>query len=218
MKEPLFVGGTLLSNEVYQSKLNEFYGTSEQKWELIYKGTQHGFGPTAFHKHCDGQAPTLIVIESKGGSIFGGFTKLLWSHNRGFKQDTDAFLFTLRNPNDNVPMKFPIAKDQSQHAVYHPGAGYLGEMYDYYLFGFGGDGLNFFNFVESTDYVTGLCRGDLFIAANCNENNCSTIKFPCSYTDTSGHGSKVFNGATYFTVKDIEVYVTKKMDSFTTSK
>lgn len=210
MHEPPFVGGTLLSNKLYQSKLNEFYGIPEQKWELIYKGTKHGFGPTNFHNRCDGQAPTMIVIQSKGGNIFGGFTKLAWSHNRGFKQDTDAFLFTLKNPHDSVPTKFPITKAQSQHAVYHPGAGYLGEMYDYYLFGFGGDGLNWLNFVEGTDYVTGKCRGDLFIAANCNDNTCSTTKFPCSYTDKSGRGDKTFNGVTHFTVIDIEVYTTKK--------
>lgn len=199
-----------MSKNQHQLKLNEFYGNHNQTWKLIYKAAKHGFSAANFHNHCDGEGPTMIIIQSKEEKyLFGGFTQLVWSHNRGFRQDTNAFLFTLTNPHKLPPTKFNINKSNSDNAVYHAGAGYLGELYDFYLFGFGGDGLNWRNFIEGGDSTFGVRRGDLFIASNCNNNSYSNTRFPCSYTDSSGFGDKIFTGTTSFIVGDIEVYTLK---------
>ncbi|CAF1452508.1 unnamed protein product [Rotaria sordida] len=201
-EQQLFVGGTLLSNREHQFKLNEFYGKHNQKWKLVYKAAIHGFSAENFRRHCNGQGPTMIIIESKTGKyLFGAFTKLLWSNQRGYKQDTDSFLFTLTNPHGLLPSKFDINKSHSDHAVYHSGVGYIGEFHDFYLFGFGGDGLNWSNFLNSCDGVLSVRRGDLFIASDCNKNNYSSTKFPCSFIDSHGYGNKTFTGAAKFTVR-----------------
>ncbi|CAF0982060.1 unnamed protein product [Adineta ricciae] len=208
--QTLFVGGTLLSDKQHQLKLNEFYGNRNQTWELVYKATDHGFSTEKFHSRCDGQGPTMIVIQSKEDNfLFGAFTQLIWSRTRGFRQDVNAFLFTLTNPHDLPPTKFSIDKSKSNNAVYHSGAGYLGELYDTYLFGFGGDGLDWTNFIDGYDSVWGTRRGDLFIANGCNENKYSNTRFPCSYVDSTGLGDKTFTGTTSFTVNDIEAYILK---------
>ncbi|CAF4033727.1 unnamed protein product [Rotaria magnacalcarata] len=210
VEKQLFVGGTLLSNKQYQLQLNEFYGNPNQEWKLVYKAIEHGFRAADFHEHCDGQAPTMIIIQSgEGNYLFGAFTQLLWSHTRGFRQDVNAFLFTLTNPHNLPPTKFAINRSKSDNAVYHSGAGYLGEYYYFYLFGFGGDGLHMFNFMEGNDGTSGTRRGDLFIASRCNKNSYSSIRFPCSFIDTCGYGDKTFTGTKYFTVKDIEAYTLK---------
>ncbi|CAF0909871.1 unnamed protein product [Adineta steineri] len=209
--QQLFIGGTLLSNKDHQIKLNEFYGKFDQQWELAYKATKDGFGSQNFRDNCDGQAPTMIIIQSKEGNyLFGAYTSLRWCHNRGYKQDTNGFLFTLINPNKIPPTKYAIATSKSDTAVYHSGAGFLGEYYDNYLFGFGGEGLHFFNFNDNFDGLWGTRRGDLFITSDSNKSNSSSIRFPCSYIDTTKFGDKTFTDATFFTVNDIEVYTFKK--------
>ena len=150
----------------------------------------------------------MIIIQSqKENFLFGGFTKLPWSYKRGFKQDPDAFLFTLTNPHRIPAMKFDVKKEKSDNAIYHSGYGYIGDRYDFYLFGFGGDGLHAFNFYDYTDGVRNVYRGDLFICDRCDQNSYSRSKFPCSYTDTSNRGSDLFTGSSTFSVNDIEVYV-----------
>eukprot|EP00112_Aurelia_sp_Birch-Aquarium-sp1_P025512 Seg851.3 transcript_id=Seg851.3/GoldUCD/mRNA.D3Y31 product="BTB/POZ domain-containing protein KCTD14" protein_id=Seg851.3/GoldUCD/D3Y31 len=48
------------------------------KVSLLYSAVYHGPTANHFHELCDGQAPTLVLIESEFGCIFGGFTSLPW--------------------------------------------------------------------------------------------------------------------------------------------
>lgn len=205
-----FVGGTLLNDKQFQLKLNEFYGDNNQEWKLIYKAATHGFKTADFHRQCDGEGPTMTIIKSHEGSyLFGAFTKIPWSYTRGFKQDSTAFLFTLIGPTDLPPTKFEIHKRNIDNAVYHSGYGYIGDRYDFYLFGFGGDGLNYRNFYDEFDGVLNVRRGDLFVANRCNKNKYSSTRFPCSYTDPCGLAHTTFTETANFTIADIETYALK---------
>jgi len=58
----------------------------ELKWKLEYRATRDGFGAKKFHEKCDNlNAPSLVLIKSTNGSIFGGFTTKNWK--------TERFLF-----------------------------------------------------------------------------------------------------------------------------
>ena len=46
---------------------------------LIYRGSEDGFTAAVFHKKCDQKGPTLIIIKSDKGKIFGGFTDIDWN-------------------------------------------------------------------------------------------------------------------------------------------
>ncbi|CAF3956738.1 unnamed protein product, partial [Rotaria magnacalcarata] len=67
-----FLNGTLLTME-QEKKLNEFYGTSNQKWDLIYRGSRDGFDSNAFHTRCDNQGSTMTVVRSTNNYLFGGY-------------------------------------------------------------------------------------------------------------------------------------------------
>ncbi|CAF0911789.1 unnamed protein product [Didymodactylos carnosus] len=96
--ELLFRGGVLLNDKQHQLKLNEFSGRENQRWTLIYQGTRDGFAAQDFHRHCDGKGPTVTLLQSKaGGYLFGAYTTVSWSSQRGYRQDSQAFLFTLTN-------------------------------------------------------------------------------------------------------------------------
>ena len=73
---------TQLVNKQYDDKLKEWLG-NDCKWKLRYRASEYGYSARFFHECCDYiQGPTLIVIKSSGGWIFGGYTTQSWSGGR----------------------------------------------------------------------------------------------------------------------------------------
>ena len=68
---------TQLVNKQYDAKLREWVG--DCKWKLLYRASEHGYTSESFHDYCDDKGPTLIIIKSSGGWIFGGYTTESWS-------------------------------------------------------------------------------------------------------------------------------------------
>ena len=68
---------TQLVNKQYDSKLREWIG-NDCKWKLLYRASEHEYTAKSFHEYCDDKGPTLIVIKSSGGWIFGGYTTQSW--------------------------------------------------------------------------------------------------------------------------------------------
>jgi hypothetical protein len=172
-----FPNGTLLQLE-QKKKLNEFYGKTNQQWELIYKASRDGFDANAFHSRCNNKGPTMTIIQSNNNYLFGGYTAVPWTSDGSYKNDTTAFLFTLTNPHDIPPTKYLINPSQSANAVYH-----------------------------NSSYGPTFGSGhDIYLANGSNSNNSSYTNFPSGYTDTTGKGNATFTGARNFTSSDIEVF------------
>ncbi len=70
---------------------------SNQKWDLIYRATQDGFGAKNFHSKSDNKSNTLVIIKSTGGHVFGGYTEQDWSPTGLFAKDSNAFIFSYIN-------------------------------------------------------------------------------------------------------------------------
>ena len=71
---------THIVNQQYDDKLREWIG--DYKWRLLYRSSEHGYTGKSFHECCDHvKGPTLIVIKSSEGWIFGGYTTQSWSGN-----------------------------------------------------------------------------------------------------------------------------------------
>ena len=173
-----FSGSTLLKVE-QKKKLNEFYGKSSQQWELIYKASRDGFDANTFHSRCDNKGPTITIIQSNNGYLFGGYTSISWASSGGsYKNDNAAFLFTLTNPHNIPPTKYAIKPDQVGNAVF---------LFSSYGPTFGGG-------------------YDIHIPNGSDSYNSSYHNFPHSYNDTTGKGNNTFTGAKNFTTSDIEVF------------
>ena len=79
-------------------------------YNQIYKATRDGGTGKNFHTHCDNKGPTLTLINSTNGYIFGGFISISWEgpQNWTYKSNDDsAFIFSIDNK-----IKYPI-KDKS---------------------------------------------------------------------------------------------------------
>ncbi|KAJ5066315.1 pep-cterm sorting domain-containing protein [Anaeramoeba ignava] len=85
---------------------------------LGFSAQRDGFSSRAFHNACDDKGSTLVFIKTKDGFIFGGFTSVGFkSGSPGLLKDEFAFLFTLKNPSNFPPSKFPIYPDRIKSAV-----------------------------------------------------------------------------------------------------
>jgi hypothetical protein len=67
-------------------------------FELIYRATRDGDTIKDFHNKCDNKSPTICIMETPKGYIFGGYTTVLFNllENKEVKiKDDKAFVFSL---------------------------------------------------------------------------------------------------------------------------
>ena len=106
----------------YQLIQNEFT-KKIHKIQLIFKASDHNFETDEFHKCCDNKSPTITIVQSKYGNIFGGFTKIPWTSTGGWYRDPDAFIFLIRSntPALTCPIIFPVKQNAAISSVQKSG-------------------------------------------------------------------------------------------------
>jgi hypothetical protein len=147
-------------------------------FKLLSRGSRDGFQMKEFHQRCDGRNRTLVLIETKKGNIFGGYTPLAWSSTGGSKKDESmgTFLFTLKNPHGLGPIRFGLKADGS-NAIY----------------------------CESNRLLFGDGHA-IAVYDNCDNNTNSYTGTSTSFENNTKFGFAVlFDGAQKFAVEDIEV-------------
>ena len=91
-------------------------------FSLVYRATEDGDKAVNFHNKCDKIGPNIVLIKTKKGFIFGGFTFRNWEHlprdidiNRpnlgSASRDANAFGFNINNQkiyNNERPNEFAI--------------------------------------------------------------------------------------------------------------
>lgn len=178
----LFANSKLLGGHASADKLeqvlNAWYGAPRQSWKLLFRASSHEFSADAFHNHCDGVAPTYILILSSQDYLSGGFSDIPWSRGKGrgrYATSEKAFLFTLHSRNSAIPVRFDLKKKMfaiAHHANFGP------------VFGAG---------------------ADLSISDQCHLNDASYSNLPHSYDGEDASSSSLF-GDYNFTVTDYEVF------------
>jgi hypothetical protein len=151
----------------------------DKQFGLLYRGTRDGFRSADFHRCCDNRKPTLTLIMSDNGSIFGGYTPFAWASQGGYVSDSQlqSFIFTIKNPHNLSPKTF--AQHNSRFAISN--ASISGPT-------FGGG-------------------NDIWICDKCNTTQSSYTNFGHSYTNNTGlSGQSVLTGSSTFLVKNIEVF------------
>jgi len=80
-------------------------------WKLLYKWTQHPRTDVAWHQQCNGKGPTVTVVTTHDGHVFGGYCDLPWwtstphlSLGRlDYKASTKSFIFSLTDGKGRQP-------------------------------------------------------------------------------------------------------------------
>jgi len=146
--------------------------------QRLYKATWDGFSGKDFHRLCDNKGPTLTLIRSQEGYLFGGFSVESWDSTSYGKHHSQGFIFTLTNPH-NIPPTVYQRNPEKRESIYC---------------------------VARHGPSFGI--GDIRVADKSNHNFDSCTKFgPYScYKDTTGKGYCTFTGEWCFTTSEIEVY------------
>lgn len=82
--------------------------------KTLYVATRDGVGHDEFHKRCDNQGPTILIVQSTNGAVFGAYTDVTWGGNKYWTYSKKTFLFRLRP----VMAKYNVKSGQEKYAVY----------------------------------------------------------------------------------------------------
>jgi len=86
---------------------------SKKRGKTIFVASKDGDSAADFHKHCDSQGPTVVIVQSTSGAVFGGYSDRNWNHQSSFVKSTVAFLFRLRP----ATSKYPLKRGQEKYAI-----------------------------------------------------------------------------------------------------
>ena len=98
------------------------------KFTPLFSTARDGDMAKEFHKKCDGKSNSLVLVKTKTGKRFGGFTSLHWSYasSGNWASDSKAFLFSL-----DKKKCYNIVQGNESYAIYcHSSYGpYFGDLY-----------------------------------------------------------------------------------------
>lgn len=69
----------------------------------VFDTAQHGYSLNTFYKHCSSIAPTVLVVKTMAGDVFGAFLTYGWDyhldeHGRGYFGNGESFVFRCNTP------------------------------------------------------------------------------------------------------------------------
>lgn len=93
---------------------------------LIYHSSKENLSNENFHRACDGQGRTLLVIETIEGHIVGGYTNSDWASSEDpmssvgcWSKANKSFLFALSGFDLSSPCKMDLRNKNVKHAIYN---------------------------------------------------------------------------------------------------
>ena len=116
-------------NEKYNKTLKNWINPNMKiKAELLYRLTRDGDEIQTFHNLCDNKGITLLLVKLIDGNILGGYITKDWDNSDSWKQDKDAFVFSLTQ---NVKC---ITNSNNNYTAFYCGSSYgpyFGPIYFY---------------------------------------------------------------------------------------
>ena len=114
-KDNILIDSNILKNKEERIMVcNWIKQNAKIKFNLLYKVSRDGDRISTFTEKVKGHLPTLILIKSKSGYKFGGYTTVEWNMTGSYtyKEDKNAFIFSVNNK-----QKFNIKKGNESSAI-----------------------------------------------------------------------------------------------------
>ena len=93
-KDNLFRESNIITSESKNIILN-FLKNKPVKSKLLFDSEKDGDSAKTFHSKCDGKNPTIYIVKSKSGYVFGGYLSIPWSSISKHFRDDEAFFFSI---------------------------------------------------------------------------------------------------------------------------
>ncbi|KAF2075158.1 hypothetical protein CYY_003548 [Polysphondylium violaceum] len=184
-------GSQIIDLNSFATISNWIDNTKSTQFELLYRASEHSFSISSFHEICDNKGPTITIIETTKGDIFGGYNSTSWNGANGtrgyFGGNDKCFIFTLVNKNNIKPTMYK--NNSNQRYVYNHNI--CGPSF--------GDDISIYQQDSSEDGTQ-----DKGFESIIGEQS-----FPCDYSDTldgNGEGKLTLTQSERFTIKDYEVF------------
>jgi len=90
-----------------------------RNWKLLYKWTKDEKTNVAWYRACAGKGPTVTVVRTKDGHVFGGYAHISWlSLNSGYewKESMESFIFSITDGKGRKPYQC-LQTQPSQHSL-----------------------------------------------------------------------------------------------------
>jgi hypothetical protein len=96
----------------------------------LYVASRDGWSTRKFHDLCDGKGPTITLVRTETGHIFGGYTSVSWSKgsfkmrpprwDENMVDDKDAFVFRVASPQNWTYRNWEDVFNMSFSQVFEP--------------------------------------------------------------------------------------------------
>jgi hypothetical protein len=97
--------------------------------KLLYRVSNLGPSTELFHNLCDNKGPTLMLVKTATGHIFGAFNSLSFKSVSKYELSNENFLFSITDGRLRRPMRCKLVKQLAEYALkqsnelYSPGFG-----------------------------------------------------------------------------------------------
>lgn len=182
--------------------------TKDPEFYLLFRGSSNGFSASEFHKSCDNRGPTIVLVETIEGKIFGGFASVPWEASwKTCKADEKAFLFSWDHKEiyrQTQNFESALCFDHTCGPIFGMKAGGNGPERG------GGLGLGAVMRLGRRERGGGFVDDeyDLAISDHCNINKSSSMNMNGTYS-SNGRERDAISGGKRFQVKDFEVFLVK---------
>ena len=92
--DSLFENSNIITEESKKLILS-FLPNKPINTRILYDSKINGESAKTFHSQCDGKFPTIYIVESKTGYIFGGYLSIPWKSENNYFKDEEAFFFSV---------------------------------------------------------------------------------------------------------------------------
>ena len=82
--------------EKLQQMIGKHRNEYASEWKLLYRGSRDGYKKKDCHRRCYSHLNVVLIVESKKGNVFGGFTQIGWdlfAKTDEHRTDPHAFCF-----------------------------------------------------------------------------------------------------------------------------
>ncbi|KAK8794651.1 hypothetical protein WA158_001632 [Blastocystis sp. Blastoise] len=132
----VFMNSTILKKKCFETPLVNWL-SKERKWKLLFRASEHNYSAIEFHKYCDNQGETVVLIKHIGHNnhinIFGGYTDQNWNCSGDYIPSSKEFLFTLSNEHNIPPTKYKHNGEGSGICCFSCLGPIFGDGYDIFI-------------------------------------------------------------------------------------
>jgi len=85
---------------------------SKEIGDVLYIASRDGDDASSFHSACDNKGPTIVIVQTTSGAVFGGYAGESWGGSYRWITSSDSFMFSF------FPMvHFAVADSYQGHAL-----------------------------------------------------------------------------------------------------